>query len=52
MAADRLVLHLHVGVEGDEGAVREAGERVDLGQRHVVVALQAGEPGEDRASRG
>ena len=46
MAADGLVLHLHVGVEGDEGAVGEAGDRVDLGEGHVVVALQAGEPGE------
>ena len=48
VAPDRLVLHLHVGVEGDERAVREPGERVDLGQRHVVVPLQAGQPGEHR----
>ena len=48
VAADRLVLHLHVGVEGDEGAVGEPRQRVDLGQGHVVVALQPGEPGEHR----
>ena len=52
MAADRLVLHLHVGVEGDEGAVGEAGERVDLGEGHVVVALELGEAGEDRRGAG
>ena len=45
---DRLVLHLHVGVEGDEAAVGELGQRVDLGQGHVVVAEEAGELGEDR----
>ena len=42
VAADRLVLHLHVGVEGDEAAVGEPGERVDLGQGHVVVAHAGG----------
>ena len=41
--ADRFVLHLHVGVEGDERAVGEPRKRVDLGERHVVVALDAGE---------
>ncbi len=45
---DRLVLHLHVGVEGDEAAVGQLGQRVDLGQGHVVVAEEAGEAGEDR----
>ena len=48
LAPDRLVLHLHVRVEGDERAVREPRQRVDLGQGHVVVALQPGEPGEHR----
>ena len=52
VAPDRLVLHLHVGVEGDEGAVGEAGERVDLGEGHVVVALQLGEAGEHRSGAG
>ena len=52
VAADRLVLHLHVRVEGDEGAVGEPGDRVDLGQRHVVVALQPGEAGEDHRRAG
>ncbi len=47
VAADRLVLHLHVGVEGDEGAVVQARHRVDLGERHVEVALKLGEAGED-----
>ena len=48
LAADRLGLHLHVGVEGDEAAVGELGQRVDLGQGHVVLAEEAGELGEDR----
>ena len=48
LPADRLVLHLHVGVEGDEAAVGELRQRVDLGQGHVVVAEEAGELGEDR----
>ncbi len=48
LAADRLVLHLHVGVEGDEAAVGQLGQRVDLGQGHVAVAEEPGEAGEDR----
>ncbi len=48
LTADRLGLHLHVGVEGDEAAVGQLGQRVDLGQGHVVVAEEAGEAGEDR----
>ena len=48
LASDRLVLHLHVGVERDEAAVGELGQRVDLGEGHVVVAEEAGEAGEDR----
>ncbi len=48
VAADRLILHLHVGVEGDEAAVGEPGERIDLGQGHVQVALQPGELGQHR----
>ena len=42
-----LVLHLHVGVERDEAAVLQLGERVDLGERHVAVAEELGEPGDD-----
>ena len=41
---DRLVLHLHVGVEGDEAAVGQLGQRVDLGEGHVVVAEERGQP--------
>ena len=52
VAADGLVLHLHMGVEGDEGAVREPGDGVDLRQGHVVVALELGEAGEDRGGAG
>ncbi len=37
-----------MGVEGDERAVGEPRERVDLGQGHVVVALQARKAGEHR----
>ena len=48
LAADRLVLHLHVGVEGDEAAVGQLGQGVDLGEGHVVIAEEAGEAGEDR----
>ncbi len=44
-----LVLHLHVGVEGDERAVLELSERVDLRERHVVAQEQARELGEDRS---
>ena len=46
VAADRLVLHLHVGVERDERPVGELGQRVDLGEGHVVFALEAGELGQ------
>jgi hypothetical protein len=52
VAPDGLVLHLHVGVEGDEGAIGEPGEGVDLGERHVVVALKLREAGEDRGGAG
>jgi hypothetical protein len=48
LAADRLVLHLHVGVEGDEAAVASSASGLISGQRHVVVAEEAGEGGEDR----
>ena len=48
LARAGLVLHVHVRVDGDERAVRELGERVDLGQRHVVVGEQPREAGEDR----
>ena len=43
-----LVLHVHVGVEGDKRAVLELAERVDLGQRHVVLQEQPRQPGDDR----
>ena len=43
-----LVLHVHVGVERHERAVLELAERVDLGQRHVVLQEQPREPAEDR----
>ena len=48
LAGPGLVLHVHVGVERDERAVLELAQRVDLGQRHVVLEEQAGEPGHDR----
>ena len=48
LARPRLVLHVHVGVERDERTVLELAERVDLGQRHVVLEEQAREPGDDR----
>ncbi len=47
LARSRLVLHLHVSVEGDERAVLELAQRVDLGKRHVVVKEQAGQTRED-----
>ena len=52
LARAGLVLHLHVRVERDEAAVLELAERVDLGQRHVVLGEQPREPGEDRRDRG
>ena len=48
LARARLVLHVHVRVDGDERAVLELGERVDLRQHHVVLAEQPREPREDR----
>ena len=48
LARARLVLHVHVRVDGDEAAVLELGERVDLRQHHVVLAEQPREPREDR----
>ena len=48
LARDRLVLHLHVRVERHEAAVLELGERVDLGERHVAIAEQPRQAGEDR----
>ena len=40
VARARLVLDLHVGVERYERAVRQRAERVDLGERHVVLDEQ------------
>ena len=48
LAGAGLVLHVHVGVESDEFTVLGLAERVDLGQRHVVLKEQTGEPGHDR----
>ena len=48
LARPGLVLHVHVGVDGDERAVLELGERVDLRQRHVVLGEQPGQAGHDR----
>ena len=48
LARHGLVLHLHVGVERHEAAVLELGERVDLGERHVALAEQPRQPGQDR----
>ena len=48
VAAARLVLHLHVRVQRDERAVRETPERVDLGERHVVLDEQLRQAGDDR----
>ena len=47
MAAAGLVLDVHVGVKGDEGAVLEPADRVDLGERHVVFKKELGELRED-----
>src|SRR5919202_1711594 len=47
-----LVLHVHVGVHGDERAVAELGQGVDLGQRHVVAGEQLRQPREDRREAG
>ena len=49
MAADGLVLHLHMGVEGDE-AVREPGDGVDL--RQVCSRAGAGRGGRGSGWRG
>jgi len=48
LAATRLVLHLHVRVECNEAAIGQLDQRVDLGQRHVVLHEQPREPGEER----
>ena len=48
LARPGLVLHVHVRVERDERAILELPERVDLGQRHVVLQEQPREPREDR----
>ena len=48
VAAARLVLDVHVRVERDERAVLHLGERVDLGERHVVVDEQLRELADDR----
>ena len=48
LARAGLVLHVHVRVERDERAVLELAERVDLGERHVVLEEQPREPREDR----
>ena len=48
LARPGLVLHVHVRVERDEAAVLELAERVDLGERHVVLGEEPREPGEDR----
>jgi hypothetical protein len=42
------VLHLHVRVQRDELAVAQLDQRVDLGQRHVVLHEDARQPGEER----
>ena len=52
LARAGLVLHVHVRVERDERAVLELAERVDLGQRHVVLDEQPRQPGEDRGRAG
>ncbi len=49
LARHALVLHLHVRVERDERAVLQLRQRVDLGERHVVVEEQ---PGQAREHRG
>ena len=48
LARPRLVLHVHVGVERHERPVREPPERVDLGERHVVLDEEPRQPREDR----
>ena len=47
-AAAGLVLHVHVRVECDERPVGELADRVDLGERHVVLDEQLREPRQDR----
>ena len=48
VASTGLVLHVHVGVQGDEGSVGEAPERVDLGEHHVVLDEQPCQARDDR----
>ena len=48
LARHALVLHLHVRVERDERAVLQLRQRVDLGERHVVVEEQPGQASEHR----
>jgi len=48
VTAASLVLHLHVRVERHERSVRQAPQRVDLGQGHVVVHEHARQTREDR----
>src|SRR3954451_3754562 len=43
-----LVLHVHVRVERDERAVLQLPERVDLGERHVVLDEEPCQLGDDR----
>jgi hypothetical protein len=47
-----LVLHVHVGVDRDEGPVLELRERVDLREGHVPLDEELGQPGEDRGGAG
>ena len=51
MALARLVLHVEMAVEHDEGAVFELPERVDLGERHVVLLEEPHEPRRDAGQR-
>ena len=51
LARHALVLHLHVRVERDERAVLQLRQRVDLGERHVVVEEQPGPGARARAWR-
>ena len=45
LAGTSLVLHVHVGVQRYERPILELAERVDFGQRHVVLEEQAGQAG-------
>ena len=47
VAVAGLLLHVEVAVEGDERAVLELAERVDLGQRQVVREEHAHQPRDD-----